>query len=256
MTLTLIQDTEEGLKLDAQRTSNSVGAFTRAGRMPHPNPNGPPDRRPINLGEVWENPVTGEYGKVLELPWQNQQGRLVAELKALAGARVMGEHYHPAITEYFTPLEGELTVKCNGQTRILREGETAVVEPGVWHDWWNATDGDIRVHLEITPGERFLHMIETFFGLARLGYTDSKGVPRPLQLALCAREFSDVMVLRRPPRLVQHVLFGALGLIARSRGYRATYPQLSRTVLAPRIAAFAYATRLGWIPDESDQHSG
>ena len=191
--------------------------------------------RPIKLGEIFENPVTGELGKALELPWQNQEGRLVAELTALAGARVMGEHCHPAITEYFKPLEGELTLKINGQVRVLPQGETAVVEPGVWHDWWNATGRDIRVHLEITPGERFLHMIETSFGLARLGCTDSKGMPHPLQLALFAQAFSDVIVFRTPPRMVQRVIFGALGVIARARGYRATYPQLSRTVLAPRI---------------------
>jgi len=70
-----------------------------------------------------------------------------------------------------------LTVKRNGQTSILRQGETAVIEPGVWHDWWNASDRDARVRVEITPGERFVHMIETFFGLARLGHTDSKGMP-------------------------------------------------------------------------------
>ena len=235
MSLTLIQETEEGLKPGRQQASSPAVAATRTDRTSHPDPNAQPDRRPIEVGELWENPVTGEYGSALELPWHNEQGRLVVELSALAGARVMGEHYHPAITEYFTPLEGELTVKCNGQVRILRQGETAVVEPSVWHDWWNATDRDIRVRIEITPGERFLHMIETFFGLARLGYTDSKGVPHLLQLALCAREFSDVMVLRTPPRLVQRAIFGALGLIARSRGFRATYPQLSRTVLAPRI---------------------
>ncbi len=234
MSATFIQGTEQGLNLTAERAGNPANVPSKTGRLPHPDPNGPPDRRPIKLGEVFENPVTGECGQPLELPWQNQQGRLVVELTALAGARVMGEHYHPTITEYFTPLEGELTVKCSGQVRILRQGETAVVEPGVWHDWWNATGRDIRVHIEITPGERFLHMIETFFGLARLGHTDSKGMPHPLQLALCAREFSDVIVFRTPPRLVQHVVFGALGLVARSRGYRATYPQLSRTVLAPR----------------------
>ena len=37
-------------------------------------------------------------------------------------------------------------------------------------------------------------MIETFFGLARLGHTDDKGMPYPLQLALSAQEFSDVIV--------------------------------------------------------------
>jgi len=125
-------------------------------------------------------------------------------------------------------------LKRDKQTSILHEGETAVVEPGVWHDWWNASDRDARVRVEITPGERFAHMIETLFGLARLGYTNSKGMPHPLQLAPFAQEFSDVIVFRSPPLVVQRVLFGVLAPIAHARGYRATYPQISRTVLAPR----------------------
>jgi quercetin dioxygenase-like cupin family protein len=42
-------------------------------------------------------------------------------------------------------LEGELTVKRDGQTSILHQGERAVIEPRVWHDWWNARDRDARV---------------------------------------------------------------------------------------------------------------
>ena len=59
-------------------------------------------------------------------------------------------------------------------------------------------------------------------------------MPSPLQLALTAREFSDVIVFRSPPMVLQHAIFGVLAPIARWRGYRATYPQLSRIVLAPR----------------------
>jgi hypothetical protein len=77
-------------------------------------------------------------------------------------------------------------------------------------------------------------MIETLFGLARLGHTNDKGMPHPLQLALFAQEFSDVIVFRAPPPTLQRAIFGALAPIARRRGYRATYPQLSRTILAPR----------------------
>ena len=77
-------------------------------------------------------------------------------------------------------------------------------------------------------------MIETIFGLAREGHVNEKGMPSPLQLALIGREFSDVIVFRRPPPAVQRVLFGALAPVARARGYRATYPSLSRTALAPR----------------------
>ena len=202
--------------------------------MSHPDPNGSPDLTPIQIGEVRENPVTGERATILDLSWKNPEGRIAAELIALVGARVVGEHRHPAMVERFTVLEGELTVKRAGQTSILHEGETGVVEPGVWHDWWNATDRDARVRVEATPGERFAHMIETLFGLARLGHTNSKGMPDPLQLALFAQEFSDVVVFRRPPPAVQRVFFGARAPFARWRGYRATYPQLSRTLLAPR----------------------
>jgi len=202
--------------------------------MSHPDPEGPPDRRPIEIGEVWENPVTRERAIILERPWDNPAGRATAELIALVGARVVGEHRHPALVEKFTVLEGELTVKRNGQTSILHQGKTAIIERDVWHDWWNASDRDARVRVEITPGERFVYMIETFYGLARLGHTDPKGMPPPLQLALSAREFSDVIVFRSPPLAMQRTIFGALAPIARWRGYRATYPQFSRIVLAPR----------------------
>ena len=202
--------------------------------MSHTEANSPPDRRSIEIGEVWENPVTRERATILERPWDNPQRRVTAELTALVGARVMGEHRHPALVEQFTVLEGELTVKRERRTSTLHQEETAVIEPGVWHDWWNAGDRDARVRVEITPGERFVHMIETFFGLARLGHTDAKGMPHPLQLALSAREFSDVIVFRSPPPAVQRAIFAALAPVARWRGYRATYPQISRIVLAPR----------------------
>ena len=60
-------------------------------------------------------------------------------------------------------------------------------------------------------------MIETFYGLARLGHTDRKGMPYPLQLALSAQEFSDVIVFRSPPLAVQRAIFDALAPIARRR---------------------------------------
>jgi len=43
---------------------------------------------------------------ILERPWNNPASRVTAELTALVGARVMGEHCHPALVEQFTLLEG------------------------------------------------------------------------------------------------------------------------------------------------------
>jgi len=72
--------------------------------MSYSDPNGPPDRRPIKVGEVWESPVTGERSVILERPWDNPASRVTGELTALVGARVMGEHRHPALVEQFTVL--------------------------------------------------------------------------------------------------------------------------------------------------------
>ena len=77
--------------------------------MSHSDPSAPPDLRPIEPGEVLENPVTRERAVIIELPWQNASGRAVAEMTALPGARVVGEHLHPALHERFSVLQGELT---------------------------------------------------------------------------------------------------------------------------------------------------
>jgi mannose-6-phosphate isomerase-like protein (cupin superfamily) len=200
----------------------------------HPDPLAPADRRPIEPGEVLENPVTRERAVALELPWLNPEGRAVAELTALPGARVPGEHLHPSLHERFSVLQGELTVVRDGRRSTLHAGDSADIEPMTWHDWWNEAEVDAVVRVEITPGERFVHLIETTFGLAREGHVNAKGMPSPLQLALTAQEFSDVIVFRKPPPRLQRVVFAALAPIARRRGYRATYPSLSRTTLAPR----------------------
>lgn len=202
--------------------------------MSHPDPPAAPDTRPLEPGEVWDNPVTLERAVLVEAPWWNDAGRAVADLTALPGARVVGEHLHPALHESFTVRGGELAVLRDGQQSAVRAGERADIEPGVWHDWWNAGQQDAIVRVEVTPGERFAHMIETLLGLAREGHVNKRGMPHPLQLALIATDFADVIVFRKPPAAVQRVLFGALAPIARRRGYRATYPTLSRTTLAAR----------------------
>jgi quercetin dioxygenase-like cupin family protein len=198
----------------------------------HPDPNGPAATQPWRIGDELSNPVTKERAIVLERASDNPTGRARAEMTALVGARVLGAHRHPGSIERFTVLEGELTVQLDGRISILREGESAEVGPGHWHDWWNAADRDARVLVEVEPGARFAHMLETLFGLAQLGHVDAKGMPNLLQLSLIGQEFSDTVQFRQPPPAVQRVVFGAVAPLARRLGYRATYPQLSRSLLA------------------------
>lgn len=83
----------------------SNGAHGLAG-MSHPVNISDVDLAPVEMGKVWENPVSREGARLLEARWHNVEGRLVAELTALVGARVPGEHRHPALVELFTVLEG------------------------------------------------------------------------------------------------------------------------------------------------------
>lgn len=213
--------------------------------MSHPDPNAPAATEPYRVGDVLENPVTREHAVILELPWQNPEGRARAELLARVGSRVMGEHIHPGTTERFSVLEGELTVKLDGKVLTLTEGQSAEVTGGRWHDWWNASDQDARVIVEVTPGARFAHMLETMFGLANEGHVDAKGMPGLLQLAMTGREFSDTVVFRSPPPAAQKAMFAMLSPLAHALGYRGTYPQFSRSLVGPAAAdlAAAAATR-------------
>jgi mannose-6-phosphate isomerase-like protein (cupin superfamily) len=219
--------------------------------MSHPDPNGPAATRPWRVGDELDNPVTKEQARIIEAPWQNPQGRARAEMIARVGSRVLGEHLHPGLVERFTVLEGELTVTRDGKLGKLVEGQTGEVRAGQWHDWWNASDRDARVIVEVEPGERFAYMLETLFGLAELGHVDAKGMPNLFQMALIGREFSDTVQFKSPPPAVQKALFAALAPIAHALGYRATYPQLSRSLLAPDPAEVAAALAAAPIPADA-----
>ena len=219
--------------------------------MSHPDPNGPAATRPWRIGDELNNPVTKEHAQILEAAWQNPQGRARAEMIARVGSRVLGEHLHPGLVERFTVLEGELTVRRDGKLGTLVEGQTGEVRAGQWHDWWNASDRDARVIVEVEPGERFAYMLETLFGLAELGHVDAKGMPNLLQMALIGREFSDTVQFRSPPPAIQKALFAALAPIAHALGYRATYPQLSRSLLAPDPADVAAALVAATVPADA-----
>ncbi len=84
-------------------------------------------------------------------------------------------------------------------------------------------------------------MIETLFGLARLGYTNRKGMPSPLQLALVAQEFSDVIVFSLAAA-------GRSACDVRRARTRGALARLSRDLPAalahgPRAAMIGYGAR-------------
>jgi quercetin dioxygenase-like cupin family protein len=196
----------------------------------------PPDlaasTEPFSAGDSIENPRTGERAVLVKPPWEGDDGSAEADLHVQPRGAVAAEHLHPAIDERFTVVAGKIGFRLDGKTSVAAVGETVEIPRGRWHDWWNAGEEEAVARVWISDGTRFVHMIETLFCLARDGHTNAKGLPDPLQLSMFATEFRDVIVLRRPPPVVQSVLFGLLRPLARARGYRGTYPQYSRSLLS------------------------
>jgi quercetin dioxygenase-like cupin family protein len=192
-------------------------------------------------GQVFENPVTGERVIGITDPLEHPDEVLVAELHVAPGGRVALAHRHPGLVERFQVLRGQVTYLIGDREETLGPGGAAEVPAGVVHDWWQVGEEEAVVVAEVDPGRRFTEMVGTFFGLARDGKVDKKGVPHPLQLALTARDYRDTMVVAKPPPWVQGLVFGVLAPIARARGLKPSYPEYltSAVVVEPDPEALA-----------------
>ena len=179
----------------------------------------------MRAGEIYENRVQGDRIVVREGSEETGGERLVGDLYIRPGGAVAGRHVHSYITECFEVRSGTVGFHVGGRDETMGPGRRVEVPPGVVHDWWNAGEDEAHVSVEVWPAERFELMIQSLYGLANDGKTDEKGVPRPLPLALFAREFRREGEFIRPPRLVQRILFAALAPLARARGHRAINPE-------------------------------
>ncbi|HXF29968.1 MAG TPA: cupin domain-containing protein [Solirubrobacterales bacterium] len=192
-------------------------------------------------GEVFDNPISGERAIVITDPFDHPDGVLVSELHVQPGGRVVVAHRHPSLVERFHVLRGEVGFLIGEKEHLLGPGGSAEVPTGVLHDWWQVGEEEAVVVVEVDPGVRFVEMVGTFFGLARHGKVDKNGMPRPLQLALSAKDYRDTMIVAKPPPWVQTIIFGVLAPIARARGLKPSYEEYltSDVVVEPDPAALA-----------------
>ena len=122
-------------------------------------------------------------------------------------------------------VRGRLAVRHDGRELQADPGTRVEVRPGVAHDFWNASAEEVRLLVEVRPGERLEQLIRQLFLAAQDGRTDARGRPRPLHAAVLAKEFGDTIRFTRSPRLVQRALFGLLAPVARAAGRRALDPE-------------------------------
>jgi mannose-6-phosphate isomerase-like protein (cupin superfamily) len=192
-------------------------------------------------GDIFTNPVTGERAVVRVGEEDGDPTRVLTDLYVAPGGRVAGAHVHDAFSERFEVISGTVGLRVGDRSDVGGPGTVREVPPGTPHDWWNAGEDEAHVLVELRGPEavlrRFEDLLVTLFGLAHEGRVNAQGMPDPLQLAVIAREYAEVVRFLRPPRPVQVVLFAVLAPLGRLTGRRATYPQHRALVVEHPVAA-------------------
>jgi quercetin dioxygenase-like cupin family protein len=189
-----------------------------------------------HAGDVIENPVIGDRVVFRRTTADTNGAALEFDIFARAGAKGPPEHIHPSSAEHFEVLRGTLRARIAGVEQEIPAGHALDIPAGTLHTWWNAGGEEVQVRVQLTPAGRMETFLETIYALARTGRTDKNGIPGFLQLAVFAPSYFDTNHIVRPPLIVQRLLFGLLGPVARRLGYRADtpYPYPPRD-LAPAV---------------------
>ena len=178
-----------------------------------------------NSGDVLEHPITGERIVIRKSARETGGALFQGDLFMAPGGFIAAEHIHPLQEERFEVISGTLRGRVAGKEVARSPGESLVVAAGTPHVWWNSGDTEMHVLVDFRPALRTEHFFEAFFGIAQEGKVSPKtGLPNPLQMAVLMRAYRNELILARPPRPVQTLLFGLLAPIGRILGYQAEHP--------------------------------
>lgn len=172
------------------------------------------------IRKTFYNPRSGHHFTIFEEKNEALLQHLAIELVYPAHSKEPPAHYHPAQTEYFTLLKGEMKVRMDGMLQTLKAGDILIVPPARIHSMWNDGETPAVLRWTVSPAFETERLFETLAELARTGKTDQEGRPRLLYSALFFRRFRRELRLAQPSLPVQAVVFGFLAWLACFLGYR------------------------------------
>jgi quercetin dioxygenase-like cupin family protein len=178
-----------------------------------------------HIGDILENPVTGERVVITETALSTNGATLIAELFIKPHGSVAGEHIHSKQEETFEVTKGTIRFRLAGKEADAHAGDVVVIPAGTLHSWWNAGDEESVTYVSFRPALKSETFFETFFGLARDGKVDAHGRPHPLQAAILSSAYKDE--IQFPTSLPVRMLLTLLLPFAWLLGYRASYPRYS-----------------------------
>ena len=177
----------------------------------------------IRSGDTIKNPVTGETLTFLAASCDTGGEYVLVECTVEPDGFVASPHVHPYQTETFKLVEGKLGIRAGGEIKHLLPGDTAVVEPGTAHKFWNAGETRAVFRCEVRPALQFESLLETLFGLAEDGKVNRKGMPNPFRLTVIANAHFDTVRLPVVPAVLQKAALAMGAPVGRLMGFEPTY---------------------------------
>lgn len=129
------------------------------------------------------------------------------------------KHYHPSQDERFVVLEGQISVRVEGEESELGEGEEIRIPRGAVHQMWNPGLRDARVSWITEPAGRTEQWFRAIDRLYREGRVGGNGEPGVLAFAALLTEFDDVFRLSAGPGPIVQGGLRLLAPLGRARGY-------------------------------------
>jgi len=177
-------------------------------------------------GQTLDNPVSGERITFRRTAADTDGELLEIDLELAPDGHVPGKHVHPVQEERFEVLTGTMRFRTGRKTVVAEAGDVVTVPPGVSHKFENGGGETAHVRVQVRPALRMEQLFETAVALANEGRTTSKGMPKPLDLALFVRQYADEVQGAFPPAWVQQATMGPLAWIARKRGHAERYAEV------------------------------
>lgn len=167
-------------------------------------------------GDVIENPRIGARVVFLRTGAETAGEMLEADMFVAPGAKAAPfRHVHPAQEERFRVVAGgSLTTWVSGNEKTLEVGQECVVPAGALHNWWNSSDSEVHVRLEVRPALTFDRALEAIYALSRNGVRD------PLQYAVTFWGYRENGGF---PNKATMTLMAALSVVGRLLGYNQEY---------------------------------
>lgn len=133
------------------------------------------------------------------------EGELTFDVIGRPRGLVTQSHVHIGQVERYEVIAGELRVKFDGRSYLLRAGDRMEVPAGAAHRQQPGGSGPGHVRVTVSPAGRTEEFLRRLEEMSSTGQLNRAGLPRPVAAACLVRDFGDMGHATVPPQALQRI---------------------------------------------------